>query len=115
MTFDLLLGIFASILAGIITMPIILEGYVYVQRWRFQTQYTEKIGRLNKGHQQMMRQLRQEWNKTVEKYNKKLTKVEMKLQKHNLFVDIDENNNEIVIKKIPVKMSFWNWLKHRRW
>ena len=115
MIVDVLVEIFASILAGIITMPIILEGYVYVQRWRLHTQYTEKIGKLNQVHQQRMDQLRRGWNKTVDKYNKKLNKMEKKLQMHNLFVDVDETDNEIVIKKVPVNMSFWSWLKQRRW
>ena len=115
MALDVIFEIFVSILAGIITMPIILEGYVYVQRWMLQKQHTEKIWRLNQGHQHKMKQLRQEWNNTVEKYSKKLTKVEKKLQKYNIFVDVDEKNNEIVIKKVPVNMSFRSWLKQRRW
>ena len=103
--------VITSFIVGITTMPIIVEGYVYVKKLWLQRKHTEHIRRMNQSHQSRMNRLGDEWNSRVEEYNKKLTKVEKKLSKHNLFVDIDEEGNEIITRKVPVNMSFRRWLK----
>ncbi len=101
----------ASFIAGITTMPIIVEGYAYFKKLWLQRKHTEQIRRMNQAHQARMKHLGEEWITAVEKYNKKMTKIERKLSKHNLFVDIDEEGNEIITRRVPVDMSFRRWLK----
>jgi len=103
--------VFASFVAGIVTMPLIIEGYMYFQRYLLQRKHTEHIRRMNHGHQSRMNQLGKQWNDAIEEYNEKLTEIEKKLSKHNLVVDIDEEGNEIITRKVPVNMSFRRWLK----
>ena len=105
----------AAFVAGVVTMPFLSEGYVFLRKWRLHKSYTERIEGTDREHVAQMQELGKEWNDALEAYNKKLSRMEKRLRRHGLNVETDEDNNQIVVKKVPVKMSFVEWLKQKRW
>jgi len=110
-----IIEIIAAFAAGVVTMPFLSEGYVILQRWWLCKSYTKRTEGTDREHIAQMQELGKEWNDTLEAYNKKLSKMEKRLRRHGLNVETDEDNNQIVVKKMPVKMSFVEWLKQKRW
>ena len=110
-----IVGVIGSFIAGIISMPFLTEGYVLLQRYRLQRIYSERSDIMKGEHLSQMHHLTEKHNAMVEDYNKKLLKIKMKLRKQDLFVDIDEDGNEILVKRMPVKVSFVERIRQRGW
>ena len=110
-----IIEIIAAFVAGVVTMPFLSEGYVILQRWQLCKSYIKRTEGTDREHMAQMQHLIKEWNDTLEAYNKKLSRMEKRLRRHDLNVETDEDNNQIVVKKVPVKMSFVEWLKQKRW
>ena len=110
-----IIEVIAAFIAGVITMPFLSEGYVFLRKWWLHRSYTERNEGADQEHMGQMQELGKEWNDTLEAYNKKLSRMEKRLRRHGLNVETDEDNNQIVVKKVPVKMSFVEWLTQKRW
>jgi len=110
-----IIEVIAAFAAGTITMPFLSEGYVFLRKWRLHKSYTGRNEGTDREHMTRMQHLNREWNDAVEAYNKKLSKMEKRLRRHGLNVETDEDNNQIIVKKVSVKMSFVEWLKRKRW
>ena len=89
----------AAFVAGIVTMPFLSEGYVFLRKQRLYTSYTKRNAIARREHLDQVQDLTKKWNDTLEAYNKKLSKMEMKLKRHGLVLESDEDNNQVVVKK----------------
>lgn len=108
------IDVIASFLAGIITMPFINEGITYFGKWWIRKSYLAQMKEVNQEHISTMRNLWNRWDKIVQDFNKKLSKMEKRLKDYGLFLESDDENNQIIVKKIPVKMTFVEWMKKWR-
>lgn len=111
---NVVIDIIASFIAGIMSMPFIVEGITYVGKWQIRRSYIRQIEEADQKFAAKIRNLRKSWNEAVQEYNKKLSKMEKRLKYHGLFIESD-NNHQIIVKKVPVKMPFIKWLKQKRW
>lgn len=104
-----------SFLGGIIAAPFLIEGYVFLREYRLENKYSELLAENDRVHVRNMNELVKKFNHAAKNYNKKLIKIEQKLARHNIQLETNENNAEVVTKRIPVHLPFWTWLKQRRW
>jgi len=112
-----MIGIFeiiAMFIAGVITMPILTEGYFFYHEHRINKSYRQRLDTEKQIHNTRMQEMVRDWNIALEKYNKKLSKMKKKLSRQGLDIEKDEDSNDVVVKKIPVRMSFAEWLNHKK-
>ena len=110
-----LIEVIASFIAGILSMPFLIEGYGLFQRHQLQKNHIRCAEKIHQEYKAQMQMLNKRWNEHVKSYNKKLCKIRRKLAKHDIRVETDENNNEIIVRALPVKMTFLGWLRQRGW
>lgn len=109
------LEIILSFLGGIVTAPILIEGFALYRENQLKNKYSEQMETNDQLHVSRMNDLVKQYNHAAKKYNKKLEKTEKKLARRNIQVETNENNADVVTKRIPVHLPFWTWLKQRRW
>lgn len=110
---EILVRIIASFIAGIVTMPLLIEGYCLFRRKELRKNYEDQLYRINQEHIACMQELTKKHDKTAEVYNTKLSRMEKNLQKHNLSIKTDKNNMDIIVKRIPVTQSIFDWIKRK--
>jgi len=65
----LVVEVIASFIAGVIAMPFIFEGYIFLRRRELQKYYTNQMVELENEHKGRMHSLTKEWNDIVETYH----------------------------------------------
>jgi len=111
----LVVEVIASFIAGVIAMPFIFEGYIFLRRRELQKYYTNQMVELENEHKGRMHSLTKEWNDIVETHNKKLSSMKKRLKHHGIVLESDDEKNLVVVKRVFVKTSFMEWLKQKRW
>ena len=98
-----LIGVLCAFASGIITMPILTELVFFILRQRLKRYHSKQIQDMNKSHQALMTELERVYDKNIDAYTKKLLEMKKKLRGHNLFLEIDENGNEVLVRWAPIR------------
>ena len=109
-----LIGVLCAFVSGIITMPVLTELVFFILRQRLKRHHSKQIQVMNRDHQVLITELERIYDKNIDAYNKKLSEMKRKLQGHNLYLEIDENGNEVLIRRVTVRSSFKGWFCRQR-
>ena len=108
------IGVLCAFISGIITMPVLTELVFFILRQRLKRHHSKQIQEMNRGHQALMTELEELYDKNIDAYNKKLSEMKKKLRGHNLFLEIDENGNEVLIRRAPIRSRHKDWMCRQR-
>lgn len=106
--------IISGFLTGVILTPIAIEIYSQYIQDKINYEFDEKRNKTINIYGKRILELKKQINEEIDKYNTKLKKTKKKLAKHNIFIEIDENNNEILIRKTIIKHHNRIWQRNRR-
>ena len=109
-----LIGVLCAFVSGIITMPVLTELVFFILRQRLKRYHSKQIQVINRDHRALMTELERIYDKNIDAYNKKLLEMKRKLRGHNLFLEIDENGNEALIRRVTVRSRHKDWIIRQR-
>ncbi len=102
------LELIGSFLAGVIITPVVIEIYRQYAKTRMDKAQDENRGAITGNHGKRMRTLYKRLDREIDEYNTKMEKLKRKLTRQNLSVQIDEEGNEILIKR-EYRRTFRVW------
>ena len=109
-----LIGVLCAFVSGIITMPVLTDLVFFILRQRLKRHHSKQIQIINRDHQALMTELERVYDKNIDAYNKKLLEIKRKLRGHNLYLEIDENGNEVLVRRVTVRSPPKAWLCRQR-
>ncbi len=109
-----LIGVLCAFVSGIITMPVLTELVFFILKQRLKQHHSKQIQDLNRDHQALITELERVYDKNIDAHNKKLSEMKKKLRGHNLYLEIDENGNEMLIQRVTVRSPSKDWFCRQR-